>query len=483
MNCHVGIDIGTTNTKCLVMDTNGTIVLRLTDKTPKHLIHSLEFFDVHRIDSLIDSFITEVQSKYSIRSIGYSSIGESVIPIKNGKICFDCPLWSVASITSTPHQRDIMKQYCGFENTGTVHNGLFSLDKILWMRDHFQECREVDLWLPMTAYQVYRKTGEGVWDYTQASRSYMFNVHTKQWIVPLLEAFNMKEPGRLAMIGTAVSGKDGIVHGIGGHDHMVGLFGIEKIFSQDGKSIPLFYDSMGTSAVLTMISGSESHVDISDHITYNPTGGCLLPGFSQDSFILTRSFRMFGSLLAYVKRIGQQGISNYQFQDINEMLLQCIPTQCRTLITCDGDFILGTTGTGEVNFHNVDLNGDITSLLHNTYLYLASLTKLMQDDLYRFSTTKKALTFISGGGITDNTLFMEYLATACNCRITVLPTAEISALGALIVGLVACKDDTMLKIVSNLQERCTFVEPSLRLKPAIKDARIQYLKLRETMKS
>lgn len=43
--------------------------------------------------------------------------------------------------------------------------------------------------------------------------------------------------------------KTGIVYGLGGHDHYVGLYAVRKLYG----SSDLFYDSMGSSSVLAMV--------------------------------------------------------------------------------------------------------------------------------------------------------------------------------------------------------------------------------------
>lgn len=476
MNGYVGIDIGTTNTKCLVIDGRGEIAHLYTEKTPKHMIDGMEFFDIARIDKLVDGFLQQAQSGYTVRSVCFSSIGESVVPLSGGKPLYDCPVWNVTAITSTQEQRKAMEPYCGFATTGFVPNGLCSLDKILWMREHISGCANAQYWLPVTAYEVYRKTGKAVWDYTQAARSYMFDVHRKSWIAPLLETFGLESPGELACMGTPIGESDGIVYAVGGHDHMVGLYGIETIFSDPRRTQPLFYDSMGTSAVLTMLSGTQRTQDYSGETTYNPTGGSILPGFADRSYIITRSFRMFGNLLAYVMGLGGKSPVAAEFDAMNDIIRKTNP-DLGCLITCDGDFILGTTGTKEVDFLRLQLDTGLPELLHSLYLYLAVLTGFMQESLTRFIDASSPVPFVAGGGITGNTLFMRYLATACGTPIAVLPTTEISALGAVSAGIQGLGNIDMLNKLRGLKQKSTLYQPDENLEKQVRDAKERYREL------
>lgn len=476
MDGYIGIDIGTTNSKCIIVDACGDIARLYTEKTPKHTINGMEFFDITKIDRLVDVFLQRAQSEYTVRSVCFSSVGESVVPISDGKPLYDCPVWNVTAITSTAEQRKAMEPYCGFSATGFVPNGLCSLDKMLWMREHIPGCSEARYWLPITAYEVYRKTGRAIWDYTQAARSYMFDVHKKSWIAPLLETFGLEPPGELSCMGTPIEAPDGIVYAVGGHDHMVGLYGIETIFSDSKRTQPLFYDSMGTSAVLTMITGSQQTNDYSGDKTFNPTGGSILPGFMDRSFIITRSFRMFGSLLAYIMRLGGKSPAASEFNIMNEIIRKTNPG-LGCLITCDGDFILGTTGTKEVNFLRLQPDTGLPELLHSLYLYLAVLTGFMKENLTRFIDVSSPVPFVAGGGITSNDLFMRYLATACEMPVSVLPTTEISALGAVSAGIHGYGDINMMKKLRELKQKSTQYQPDEGLEKQIRNAKELYLEM------
>ena len=86
------------------------------------------------------------------------------------------------------------------EKTGLIADPYFSATKIEWILDHVDGAREmaeqgklyfgtVDTWL------IYKLTGGRVHatDYTNASRTMLFNIHTLEWDKELLEKFRIPE--------------------------------------------------------------------------------------------------------------------------------------------------------------------------------------------------------------------------------------------------------------------------------------------------
>ncbi len=67
--------------------------------------------------------------------------------------------------------------------------------------------------------------------------------------------------------------------------------------------------------------------------------------------------------------------------------------------------------------------------------------------------------YFAGGGITGNKMFMEWKASALGRKITVLQTAEISALGAAISGICACGRGEALKELKEKLSGGEVIEP------------------------
>lgn len=469
MKSFAGIDIGTTNTKLLVVAEDGTILKCVSKPTPKTTHDGLAFFDLKQLDQLVDSFIASVTDCISL---GFSTIGETVVPVRHGKALYDAPMWNEQRITTNDAERSIIGQECPFEVTGLFQNGLLSLDKILWMRRNLPQVQEAETFLPMATYQVYRKTGCTIWEYSQACRSNMFVVHEKRWNDALLERFGMVNTCGLGEMGTYGGEKDGIIYGIGGHDHQTGLYGL---YASRCNAEPFFYYSMGTSAVLSLlVQGAESQFD--GKKTYNPNGSAFIPGFETNQFVLTRSFRQFGSLMAMWGKIGDK-----QFEELNRDIEASFSPFLAFTMTCDGDLIVGNSSNGEIDFYHFRSDATLPQLEEAVYLYLATVTSDMQADLSRFQNTGTK-DFLTGGGVCKNTLFMKYLATALNHAIVFPDIAEISALGGVCVGIKACgKDKEMFPRLNKQIYTTETIEPQPALEGRIALARDAYATLKKRL--
>ena len=124
------------------------------------------------------------------------------------------------------------------ETTGLVPDAYFSASKIRWILDHVEGARErarrgellfgtVDTWL------IWKLTGGRVHvtDYTNASRTMLYNIHTLEWDAGLLELFDIP-PQMLPRVcsssevygTTAIQGCEVPIAGIAG-DQQAALFG------------------------------------------------------------------------------------------------------------------------------------------------------------------------------------------------------------------------------------------------------------------
>ena len=424
MEYYVGYDIGTTNLKCLLLSRDGKIERVIKESTPKVSYKKYLFFDLKRIESFVDRTLEELSSKYSVKSVGFSSIGESVVPIKNGKAISNVPLWDEREITSTDSEREIIERYAKSEIIGTLTKPLFSVHKILWMKREFPELSNADLFLPLSSYLVYRKTGIAAWDYSQASRSGLFDIRRKEWIDELTDYFSLPLPHPILPMGSSMGEKDGISYGLGGHDHIVGFYGIERIFKDSDKSI--YYSSMGTSQVLATL------VDEDKTRGFVPSAkGYLQPSFFPHLYTATRSFRSFGSMLESVRELTSFSVG---FDSANEAIEKLTSVNPPCLFTSEGDFIQKDEDKSWLNIYKIKRGCKKEELVEGAYLYLSVVSEIMRESLESQYSLNKAGLFVLGGGITKNKTFLRYLSSSVSLPVLLLDTEEISALGAALVG-------------------------------------------------
>jgi len=96
-------------------------------------------------------------------------------------------------------------------------------------------------------------------------------------------------------------------------------------------------------------------------------------------------------------------------------------------------------------------------LIQSAYIYLASSSKLIVDNLEKI--TGRKLPVICGGGGSLNGLLMKYKASLLEREIWVLPTSELTALGGALAAASGVGDTrTVDRCVENLRPLKTEVD-------------------------
>ncbi len=95
---------------------------------------------------------------------------------------------------------EIKREYGGVirEKTGLVPDAYFSASKLKWLLDNVPGLREKAergevLFGTIDTFLIYRLTGEHVTDYSNASRTMLFNIRRLEWDDELLEIFDIPE--------------------------------------------------------------------------------------------------------------------------------------------------------------------------------------------------------------------------------------------------------------------------------------------------
>lgn len=427
MDSYLGFDIGTTNMKCLVLSEEGTILSVLKEPTPKVKTNNITYFDLKKIENFVDSSLCFLKTKYTIKTIGFSTIGETVVSIKNGKAIYNPPLWNEREVTSTEEERKIIRKYAKPEISGANFKPLFSINKILWMKRNIKEVENADLFLPLSSYLSFIKTGVASYDYSQASRTGLFDIYKKTWIEDLLDIFSVSLPSSILPLGSNVGEKEKITYGLGGHDHIVGFFAITNTFKENNKS--LYYSSMGTSEVLaTLIEEEKASLFTPRDTAY------FSPSFIPSFFIATRSFRNFGSTM---ERMRERTNFTSDFSLINKKIESLNSTSPSTIISTNGDFLFGGKQEEDLKIIREKEGTRDEEIMESCYLYLGVVTEMMRRNIEKEYKKNKDFIFAIGGGVTKNPLFLSYLSSSLSSPLYMLETEEISALGAAMVGMKA----------------------------------------------
>lgn len=471
MKIYVGIDIGTTNTKAIAISRNGRIEEVLKSDTPKKLVDGVLYFDIGWIERITDGFVERFSERYEISGVGFSSVGESVVPVAKGRALHDPLVWYESCTTVSDEERRIIDEYMTYLIAGIEPYTRLSLYKILWMLRNL-DLSGVEYWLPISSYLIYRKTGEAVWDTSQACRSFMFDVHERKWNADLLR--NLGFPGSLggiAYMGAMIGVRKGITYGLAGHDHITGLFAVYNYLNREN----IIYDSMGTASIITALTEErerELHFEAPEGVSNGTIGAAFRPR----QYYLLKPFRYFGLLISRLMKLTDRGTSTDAFRTVNEQITRLSTVRPKAYFAVGGDVLLGNARE-QMNILNMDMNITDCELIQSGYVYLGMASRIMLDDLKKYCND--SVPYIAGGAMTKDEVFMTYKASILNREILILDTDEISALGAAVAAAFAGEDEDMLASLHSSSLVRRRVSPDRRIAEGLSDIYDEYRRIME----
>ncbi len=187
---YMGIDLGTSSIRAVVFDVQGKPVLSRQEEFP--MMTELESHAEIDPESIYRHFISVVRScmlqlsgNMKVRAIGFSTQMHSLmLTDEKGKPLTRVMTW--ADNRAYQQAESIKKNYDSlslYKRTGCiVQHPLYPLSKILWFKEQKPELfKQAACFLTVKSYLLYKLYGSYVIDYTDASASGLFNLHTFTW--------------------------------------------------------------------------------------------------------------------------------------------------------------------------------------------------------------------------------------------------------------------------------------------------------------
>jgi xylulokinase len=261
----VGVDVGTTNIKAAVFDQTGREIAFAKAKTPTRYPHpGWAYYEPDEIWQnvleVIRSVVSKIENPQRIVSIACASMGEAgVVLDKAGNPIFPIIAWfdqraraQATQLASRIGAEVIMRI------TGLDINPIFSLCKIMWIRDNQNDLYiKASKWLNIADYISYKLCGVMATDYSLASRTLMFNLNELRWSSEILNEVdtdinllaNLVPSGtQLGFILPEVAQVTGLppttIVSAGGHDHVCAALALGVV------SQGTILDSLGSAEAL-----------------------------------------------------------------------------------------------------------------------------------------------------------------------------------------------------------------------------------------
>ncbi|HPA94134.1 MAG TPA: FGGY family carbohydrate kinase [Petrotogaceae bacterium] len=468
-SCFLGVDIGTTAMKILVVGQDGNTIGLYREDTPKKIIEGITFLDLRRIYEYFLQIYSKIKNGYKILGVSCASISESVIPIRNAKALTDPLIWyEECTLSYKASFGEKAEALSGYNVSGFENEHIFSLYKILWTRDRIKP-QTVDFWIPLSSYIPFMMTGKAVWDITQGCRSYMMNVHKRAWNKELADFFGLY--GNLGVLKYTSSfigyAEDGVPFFSSGHDHMTGLFGICRIIGTDR----IIYDSMGTaSSIAGLFKKNETDQDL-EHPFMGKSGN-IGAAFEDNQYYAENSIRFYGKFLEYLMKLVCMDIKPEDFKKINKEIESLSEVRESCIFLTGGDPVVGKKN----NFFNImDACDNLTAplLIQSGYIYLSLISKKIAEAVNSFLPRDSY--YYASGGNTDNKVLMQYKASLLNKDIITTDIREGTALGAVVSAITGSGCEKTLRCISDKVKK-EVIKPDPKVAVQIKKAEERILR-------
>ncbi|MEM7021823.1 MAG: FGGY family carbohydrate kinase [Pseudomonadota bacterium] len=262
----VGIDAGTSGIRALVFSLDGQLMAEASGSVPlarphpgwaEHDPHAL--WDAAR--GAIRAATEQLDDPGRIIGVAAASVGEAFVALDRA----GQPLGPViAWYDERPRaELDWLSRTIGFERLhalcGLSPDPTFTLCKLLWLRaNHPELLASAVRWLNVTHYLAWRLCGEMTCDPTLASRTLAFDLHQRVWADDLIAEIGLSRDlfapirpngARLGEVTSNAAAETGLPKGcavgVGGHDHIIGALVLGAL----GPGI--MFNSLGTAEAAT----------------------------------------------------------------------------------------------------------------------------------------------------------------------------------------------------------------------------------------
>ena len=240
----LGIDVGTTHTKALALDTEGGRTLAL-ESAPTPVVRDADG-EAHRPTQvlqtsleLLEAVVRQLPNRADVEALCVASVGEEVVLL-------DAAGATIGDAIAWYDPRGLEEAAAFMAGPGgdlplslrRPPDATFSIFKLIWIRTHAPEILErATTWTDLGDYVLHGLGAELVMDWSHASRAGAFDIVDRAWDQDTIEAaglhlrFPRLVPGR-TVIGTlqpALAERLGLGAGValvsGGHDHLCAAYG------------------------------------------------------------------------------------------------------------------------------------------------------------------------------------------------------------------------------------------------------------------
>ncbi len=447
MEILLGVDLGTTNVKCVAYTPAGEAIAQASRPTPivqqgiRRAAHDPGSL-WREMATVISRVAATLPAKSQVVGLAIASIGEAGVPLDaHGQPLYPIIAWyDERTARQSLWWAQALGEEAIYRRTGLPLGHTFTINKLMWLRDNEPAVyAQMQRWLCVSDYMVYRLTGEQCMGYSLASRTMALDLAERRWSSDMLACADLDAAllpelapegslaGRIQPEAARATGlKEGTPVYVGGHDHACGALAM-------GAYRPgVVLDSTGTTeAQLTALN------DISDRLMHPDLSFCLGAHVARGRFYATGSILGAGSMLHWVAGLLWPALS-----DGSDALTALTQAASESVIGAHGLYLLPhLAGAGSPDRDStargvwVGLNLEHTraDLARAAIEGLAFELRLLWETLERFTHYPIERVIVIGGGA-RNRLWTQIKADATGRVLDVPTQTEAVTLGAAILA-------------------------------------------------
>lgn len=443
----MALDEGTTSTRALIFDHQGKKITEAQKEFKQHFPHpGWVEHDPEEIWNAVQSTIAQAFINSNLRpdqivSIGITNQRETTViwDKKTGAPIYNAIVWQsrqtdrLATKLIDDGYKDMIRK-----KTGLIIDPYFSATKIRWILDHVPGSQKraekgellfgtIDSWL------IWKLTGGQVHatDYTNVSRTMLFNIHTLEWDKDILKLLDIPEE-MLPQVksNSEIYGYTLPYHFFGGKIPIAGVAGDQQaaLIGQMGLEPGTVKNTYGTGSFIVMNTGDEptdSNHDLLTTIAYY-LDGKVAYALEGSIFVAGSAIQWLRDSLQLVDKAEDSEQAALKSKSHNEVYV--VPA-----FTGLGAPYWDPTARGAIFGLTRGTNRD--DLIKATLQSLAYQTRDVVDTMQTDSKINIKTLRVDGGASRNNYL-LQFQADILNTKIERAATAETTGLGvAFLAGL------------------------------------------------
>lgn len=197
---YIGIDLGTSSVKLLLVDGDGKIINSVTQTYKVH--YPRDGWSEQNPEDWYSGVIGGImrllvgQDKSAVKGVGVGGQMHGLVVLdKDDKVIRPCILWNDGRTEKqTEYLNEVIGRKVLSERTANIAFAGFTAPKILWLKENEPEnFKRINKIMLPKDYIVYRLTGVHATDYSDASGTLLLDVKNKRWSKDMLEVCGIDE--------------------------------------------------------------------------------------------------------------------------------------------------------------------------------------------------------------------------------------------------------------------------------------------------